>query len=279
MIIDFHTHIFSPDVCADRALFRNDRQFNRLYESGQARLVDHHGLEEGMRSSGVERAVAMGFPWEREDHCAAQNDYFRRVGEESGGTILPFGSVPVSSTADIRTWVREIKKAGLSGVGEVGFYSDGMSPANISLIRSLLAAVTDEDLLLCLHVNEPVGHAYPGKYDPGLGELYAAIADHPGATVIFSHWGGGLLFYELMPEVSKTLKNCFYDTAASPYLYADGIYDAAVRIIGPRRILFGSDYPLLSPEKYLGPIRKCIADEEARAGILGENAARVLKIR
>ena len=86
-----------------------------------------------MRSSGVERAVAMGFPWEREDHCAAQNDYFRRVGEESGGTILPFGSVPVSGTADIRAWVREIKKAGLSGVGEVGFYSDGMSPANISL--------------------------------------------------------------------------------------------------------------------------------------------------
>lgn len=279
MIIDFHTHIFSPDVCADRTPFLNDRQFRLLYDSGQARLVDHRGLEEEMNSSGVQRAVAMGFPWEREDHCAAQNDYFRGVHDESGGMILPFGSVPVSGSADIRKWVRDIRKAGLSGVGEVGFYRDGMSPANIDLLRRLLAAVSEEGLPLCLHVNEPVGHSYPGKYDPRLGEMYAAVADHPDATVIFSHWGGGLLFYELMPEVSNALKNCYYDTAASPYLYTDGIYEAAMGIIGPGRILFGSDYPLLSPARYLEAIGKCIVDREARAGILGENAARVLKIR
>lgn len=279
MIIDFHTHIFSPDVCADRTPFLNDRQFRLLYDSGQARLVDHRGLEEEMQSSGVQRAVAMGFPWEREDHCAAQNDYFRVVHDESGGKILPFGSVPVSGTADIRTWVRDIRKAGLAGVGEVGFYRDGMSPANIDLLRRLLAAVSKEGLPLCLHVNEPVGHSYPGKYDPRLGEMYAAVADHPEATVIFSHWGGGLLFYELMPEVSKALKNCYYDTAASPYLYTEGIYGTAVKMIGPGKILFGSDYPLLSPARYLGPIGKCIADRDARAAILGENAARVLKIR
>jgi uncharacterized protein len=279
MIIDFHTHIFSPAVCEDRAAFLNDRQFSLLYDSGHAHLVDHHGLEEAMRSSGVDRAVAMGFPWEREDFCALQNDYFRQVREESGDAILPFGSVPVSGSTDIRTWVREIKKAGLAGVGEVGFYRDGMSPANTDLLRRLLAAVTEEGLPLCLHVNEPVGHSYPGKYDPGLGGLYEAVAEHPGATVIFSHWGGGLIFYELMPEVSRALANCYYDTAASPYLYADGIYDTAARIIGPRRILFGSDYPLLPPGRYLESIRKCVADDEARAGILGENAARVLNIR
>jgi uncharacterized protein len=139
--------------------------------------------------------------------------------------------------------------------------------------------VTDEDIPLCLHVNEPVGHPYPGKYDPGLGALYAVIADHPDATVIFSHWGGGLLFYELMPEVSGALKNCYYDTAATPYLYTEGIYETARNIIGSRRILFGTDFPLLSPGRYLEPIRKCIADEEARADILGGNAARLLKIR
>ncbi len=279
MIIDFHTHIFSPEVCADRTLFLNDRQFSRLYDSGQAHLIDHRSLAEAMRSSGVERAIAMGFPWEREDHCAAQNDYFRRVRDESGGVILPFGSVPVSGSADIRAWVRDIKKAGLSGVGELSFYTDGMSPSNIDLLRRLLASVSDEGLPLCIHVNEPVGHSYPGKYDPGLGELYAAVADHPDATVIFSHWGGGLLFYELMPEVKKALANCYYDTAATPYLYSDGIYEAAINIIGARKILFGSDFPLLSPGRYLDPIRRCVTDEEARACILGGNAARVLTIR
>lgn len=279
MIVDFHTHMFTPDVCADRAPFLNDGQFRRLYDAPGARIVDHRGLGEAMRSSGVDIAVAMGFPWEREDHCAAQNDYFRRVLDETGGAILPFGSVPVGGTADVRAWVRDIKKAGLAGVGEIGFYKDGMSHANIDLLRRLLSAVSDEKIPLCLHVNEPVGHAYPGKYDPGMGELYAALADHPGATVILSHWGGGLLFYELMPEVSKALRNCYYDTAASPYLYTEAVYDAAIKIIGPQRILFGSDYPLISPGRYLATIGKCVAGSEARAGILGENAARVLTIR
>jgi uncharacterized protein len=278
MIIDFHTHLFSPEVCADRRPFLNDRQFGGLYASDRSRLVDHRGLLEAMRSAGVDRAIAMGFPWEREDHCFVQNDYFRRAHDESGGTILPFGSVPVGGTVDISAWVRDIKRAGLFGVGEIAFYRDGMTPGNIDLIRRLLAAVTDEGLPLCLHVNEPVGHLYPGKYDPGMGELYAAIACHPAATVILSHWGGGLLFYELMPEVSKALANCYYDTAASPYLYTDEIYETAMRIIGPRRILFGTDFPLLSPATYLEPIRKCIEDVEARADILGGNAARLLKI-
>ena len=278
MIIDFHTHIFSPGLCTDRRPYLDDGQFSLLYGSKEARCVDHAALADMMRSSGVDRAVAMGFPWEREDHCAEQNEYLRRAHGESGGAILPFGSVPVCGTADVGAWVRDIRRAGLFGVGEVAFYRNGMTPANVALLRRLLAAVTEEGMPLCLHVNEPVGHAYPGKYEPVLGELYAAIADHPGATVILSHWGGGLLFYELMPEVAKALGNCYYDTAATPYLYSEGIYSAAQGIIGPRRILFGTDYPLLAPGRYLESIRKHIADDEARAGILGVNAARLLKI-
>jgi uncharacterized protein len=278
MIIDIHTHIFSPGLCADREPFLNDGQFSILYGSREARCVDHRALADAMRSSGVERAVAMGFPWERQDHCAAQNDYLRRAHDESGGAILPFGSVPVSGEADVRSWVRDIRRAGLFGVGEVAFYRDGMTPANIDLLRRLLAAVTDEGIPLCLHVNEPVGHPYPGKYEPGMHELYAAIADHPDATVILSHWGGGLLFYELMPEVSGTLANCYYDTAATPYLYSERIYQIALGIIGPRRVLFGTDFPLLPPGRYLDPMWKFVADDEARAAILGGNAARLLKL-
>lgn len=278
MIIDVHTHIFSPGLCEDRGPYLNDGHFSLLYGPREARCVDHRALADAMRSAGVERAVVMGFPWEREDHCAAQNDYLRRVRDESGGAILPFGSVPVGGAADVRSWVRDIKRAGLSGVGEVAFYRDGMCPATIDLLRRLLAAVTEEDMPLCLHVNEPVGHPYPGKYEPALHELFAAIADHPDATVILSHWGGGLLFYELMPEVSGVLTNCYYDTAATPFLYSERIYLAALNIIGPRRILFGTDFPLLSPGRYLDPIWKFVADDEARAAILGGNAARLLKI-
>src|SRR4030042_2852435 len=267
MIIDFHTHIFSADVCRNREPFLADGQFQSIYGMAGAPLIDHRDLANFMLRSGIDRAVAMGFPWEREDFCAAQNEYFRTVAESSGGSIIPFASVPVNRTARIDAWVREIKDMGFRGVGEVSYYRNGMNSESIDHLRSLLSAARSYSLPVCLHVNEPVGHRYPGKYDPLLQEVHAAVAEHPDVVVILSHWGGGLLFYELMPEVSRSLKNCYYDTAATPLLYADEIYGIAYRITGSKKILFGTDYPLLSADRYIDAIKKSIPDEESLADI------------
>ena len=278
MIVDVHTHIFSDDIRVHRDRYLADGQFRCLYGSEKARLIDHRELMTAMKQSGIDYAVAMGFPWESEELCAAQNEYFQRVAEFSGRTIIPFGSVPINYSIDVESWVRAIRESGLRGVGEVGFYRHGMNAENIEFLRRLFAAVQSCSLPLCLHVSEPVGHAYPGKYEPHFGDLSAVIADYPDVTLILSHWGGGLLFYELMPEVSKTLANCCYDTAASSFLYDDGIYGISLKITGSKKILFGSDYPLLPYRRYLDPINGTIADENMKADILGLNAARILKI-
>jgi uncharacterized protein len=278
MIIDFHTHIFSGDVCGARENFLSDGQFRCVYENEKARLVDHRSLMAAMSESGIDYAVAMGFPWEREEFCAAQNEYLASVIKASGGTIIPFGSVPAHDFINVEAWVKEISNLGLRGIGEISFYRYGMTSRNIARIRALLGAARMYSLPLCIHVNEPVGHRYPGKYDPNLRELYAAVIEYPDVAVVFSHWGGGLIFYELMPEVSKSLSHCYYDTAASPFLYAETLYGVAPRIAGSKKILFGTDYPLLPPSRYLEPIGRIIEDEGWKADILGMNAARLLKI-
>lgn len=278
MIIDFHTHIFSLDICNDRSGALADRQFACIYADEKSVLVGHGALMEAMRSSGIDRAVAMGFPWERDGFCAAQNEYLASVMRLSDGAIMPFGSVPVNDSIDVDKWVREIREMGLSGIGEVAFYRNGMTPENAGYLKRLLAAARACSLPLCLHVNEPVGHDYPGKYDPNLGELFETLAAYPDVTVILSHWGGGLLFYELMPEVRKGLAHCCYDTAATPYLYSDDIYRIAAGIAGPKRILYGSDYPLLAAKRYLESVGRAVPDRNDRADILGMNAARLLHI-
>lgn len=277
MIIDFHTHIFSPETLRGRGRLLDDAQFRSIYESEKARLIDHEGLLTAMNGAGIDYAVAMGFSWEREEFAAAQNEYMRTVPGLSGGRIIPFGSLPVGESTDVAARVREIQEMGFRGIGEVSFYRSGMTPGRKEFLEQLLDAATRASLPVCLHVNEPVGHRYPGKYEPGFGELYEVISGHPGARVILSHWGGGLLFYELMPEVRRAMRNCLYDTAASPYLYDDSIYDIAPGITGSERVLFGSDYPLLSPRRYLEPIGKA-GNETSRADILGGNAARILGI-
>ena len=74
------------------------------------------------------------------------------------------------------------------------------------------------------------------------------INNYPDTNIICSHWGGGLPFYSLMPEITDSLKNVYFDTSASTLLYDKKIFDISVSLIGSKKILFGSDFPLVNPK-------------------------------
>jgi hypothetical protein len=93
-----------------------------------------------------------------------------------------------------------------------------------------------------------------------------------------AHWGGGFFFYELMPEVAKAAERTWYDTAASPFLYRRKIYSVAVTIVGADKILFGSDYPLIPPRRYIEEMEDSGLGEEERRKILGQNIKNLLKL-
>jgi predicted TIM-barrel fold metal-dependent hydrolase len=100
-----------------------------------------------------------------------------------------------------------------------------------------------------------------------------------GATLIFAHWGGGLLFFELFKKQAPgLLADIYYDTAASPYVYRTDIYRVAAQAVGPDRILFGSDYPLLSPSRYFEEMKQSGLPDRDIDSISGENAARIFRI-
>jgi len=276
MIIDFHTHIFPREVSASKDLYMDDPGFKLLYSSDKSALIDHAGLTEYILTNKLYGAAVMSFTWERERHCLRQNEYMASIAGRN--RIFPFGSIPLSGSKSVNAYAAEIKEFGLSGIGEVAFYKDGMSASNIKYLREVLEASVEFSLPVCLHLNEPVGHKYTGKYEPVLAAVYDLLKSVPDAKVILSHWGGGLLFYELMPEVEKTLENVFYDTAASPYLYRSEIYSTALKIIGAEKIVFGSDYPLLGLERYKNIIDKEVPLKSDRDKILGGNAQRILGI-
>lgn len=279
MIVDFHTHLFNHDVCQNMERYLDDDIFNFLYNNTRSKMVDHNHLLESMKDSSIDYAVAMGFPWVNEKYCEEQNIYFSTINKLTGGKILPFGSVPPGSRGNIEAWVKDIGDKGLFGIGEVAFYADGLNEKNTIYLRNLLDAAQKYSLPVCLHVNEPVGHEYSGKYEPSFTKLYSIITEFPEVTLVLAHWGGGLLFYELMPEVSDAFKNVYYDTAASPFLYRDDIYQASVDIIGSKKILFGTDYPLIKFERYINSIEGNIDDETVKKDILYGNASGILGLQ
>jgi hypothetical protein len=120
-----------------------------------------------------------------------------------------------------------------------------------------------------------VGHEYPGKTKGSLHAAYRFLQTLPEVTFIFAHWGGGFFFYELMPEVADAAVRVYYDTAASPFLYRPSIYSLALRIIGSHRILFGSDYPLIPPQRYFREMAEVPLPARAQTRIKGLNAQRL----
>jgi uncharacterized protein len=277
-VIDFHTHIFSPEIIARRGEYLQDRHFSLLYGDPVSRMADNVTLLKAMNASSVDLSVIMGFPWTSEKFCEAQNSFYSTLHGLSLSRLFPYGSVPVIKGIDTDSWTREIRKLGLYGVGEVAFYTGGMTGDAISFLESLLDSSARHGLPVCLHVNEPIGHLYPGKYDPGFDRLFSVIKNQPDATIILAHWGGGLFFYELMPEVRSAFARVFYDTAASPFLYDERIFATACGITGPDKILFGSDFPLIQPTRYLESIRRVLYSSHDIERVCFLNAKGILGI-
>jgi predicted TIM-barrel fold metal-dependent hydrolase len=99
----------------------------------------------------------------------------------------------------------------------------------------------------------------------------------PEATIVCAHWGGGLPFYELMPEVRSALGNVYYDTAASPLLYDASILPLLARLV-PHKICFGSDFPLLRPARYLQRFCAAGLKHDSLQAVLERNAATILAL-
>jgi predicted TIM-barrel fold metal-dependent hydrolase len=156
-------------------------------------------------------------------------------------------------------------------------YHGGWSLADFEALSPSLELAEAADAPVLIHVNEPVGHSYPGKIAVDFRGLLRIIKAYPRVTFILAHFGGGVFIYGLMPEIASDLTRTYLDTAASPFLYHPQIFDIATRILGPDKILFGSDYPLLTTTRYVKQIADSGIPDELKAGIMGENAARLFQ--
>jgi predicted TIM-barrel fold metal-dependent hydrolase len=271
MIIDFHVHIFPPEMVSNRERFFDDEHFAALYASEKSKLVGREALCAMMDEQGIERAVAMAFPFANDAYRKQHNEYILEASLATGGRIIPFVMPPIDDIDGMGQWLDCAKKNGAAGIGEVAFYSSGFGNKEQQYLEAILRAASQANLPVCIHVNEPVGHRYPGKYSNSFELLYEIITKNQRTKIILAHWGGGLFFYELMKEVRESLKHVWYDTAATPFLYEETIYRIARDIIGSEKIVFGSDYPLISPARYLHSIRNFFDDHE-REYVVSRNA-------
>jgi len=279
MIIDFHTHIFPKDICENRErYFQDEPAFRLIYDSPKSRLVTAESLISAMDENQVDLSVVFGFPWKNPDTIRLCNDY----------TIESVAKYPKRMKGlccldpfciDAAEETRRCVENGLSGVGELAFYLSGIEPDILDRLEPVMDICRIEGLPILIHTNEPIGHSYPGKTPNTLMQIYRIPLRFPENKIVFAHWGGGIFFFTLLKkEVREAMKNVYYDTAASPFLYDPKIYEIAADLAGEDRILFGSDYPLLPPSRYFAEIETLGIPEKTQKMILGKNAKSILKI-
>lgn len=279
MLIDFHTHIFPKSIREQRdRFFTNEPAFELLYASPKSKMVGADQLVEQMDAQGIEKAVTFGFPWCTPATAEYHNDYILEAVARHPDRLIGFCCVDAMQT-QAPAEVERCLKAGLSGVGELAFYCSELNCQDIGGMDDIMALAARYDCPVMIHTNEPVGHAYPGKTDNTLAQIYALVKKYPHNRLVLAHWGGGIFWYSLMKkEVSEVLSNVWFDTAASPFLYRPDIYRLALELAGPDKILLGTDYPLLPVKRYLEEMRQAELSEAQQHKICYWNAAALLKI-
>jgi hypothetical protein len=277
MVIDFHTHIFPPPFREKKEVFFcREPTFEALYRSATARIATCEELVDAMEEQGVQKSVVFGFPWEEEDHFRQHNDYIIESVHKHPDKLIGFCCFSPLSPRGAKE-VERCLAAGLSGVGELAVYQSGFSSETLHGLGEVMRVCADRNAPVLVHTNEPVGHVYPGKTPLQLNEIYSLLKHYPSNRIILAHWGGGLFFYGLMKkEVKEVFTNVWFDTAASPYLYLPQVYRLAGEIIGFGKILFGSDYPLLKPDRYFREMAEAGLTSEALELVKGKNAVALL---
>ncbi|MDQ7784256.1 MAG: amidohydrolase family protein [Desulfomonilaceae bacterium] len=279
MIIDSHVHLLPRRVQHDRTPFcRSDSAFGSIYSSSKAKLVSETDILHYMDRYGIEKAIVFGFPWEDPGLVRENNDEIWSFHQKHPERIIPFAVLTSGQREPSLKEAARTLEGGFAGFGELAMYHHGWRLADFEALSPSLQLAQMKRVPVIIHVNEPVGHHYPGKIPVDFRGLLRIIKAHAEVDFILAHFGGGIFVYALMPEVAKILSRTYLDTAASPYLYDPKVFRVAADIMGVDKILFGSDYPLLPLSRYVKQLEEAGIDGDMRERILGRNLADLLKL-
>ena len=277
MTIDFHTHIFPPELRAQRERYLSrDATFRELFGHPRAKLATADELVEAMDRDGVSRSVVMGMGWTDPGLGREVNDYIIDSVRRRPDRLAGFAGINPAWGSDAAKELGRCAAQGLIGVGELHPDTQSYDLGDRAVMAPVMKVAAERGLMVTTHSSEPVGHQYAGKGTTGPESLWKLIVNFPEVTIVCAHWGGGLPFYGLMPEVADSIANVYFDTAASPFLYSPTVFSTVAGLVGAERILLASDYPLMSISRVRDQLEGSGLSEQAVRSIASENAARLL---
>lgn len=288
MRIDAHVHFVPPATDDTRTARARAEPYLALLQSsgGPQGYASAARMLADADAAQIDQLVVLGLYPQQHASCVMSNTATLDLAQQYPQRIIPFVVLQPLAGVAAHEELRRAVAAGARGVGELSPYAQGYGwddPAFLALVEACLA----HDLPLNIHINAPVGRNYPGKVPTAPQRAYELAVRYPKLQLILAHWGGGLLFYEIIPQVAAALANVCYDTAASPLTYPTAaIVRAALACVSPHKILYGSDYPLLLTPRasrepamtgFAADLAACLPDFASQQAVFGGNMIALLE--
>jgi predicted TIM-barrel fold metal-dependent hydrolase len=223
---------------------------------------------EAMRAASVDRMLISA--WYGPRNVMISNDEVAGFVAESQGRLIGVGSVDISKPYAAMTEARRaIRELGFKGIRILPWLWE--VPPTDRRFYPVYAACCELAVPFCTQIGH-TGPLMPSEVGRPIYLDQVAI-DFPELKIVAGHIG-----YPWTDEaiaVATKHENVFIDTSA----YTAARYpDALVRYLrghGRRKVLFGSNYPMIRPAKALEALGTLGLDDETKALFLGGNAKRV----
>lgn len=265
-IIDAWIQHPTPDFVA-HDMFASLRRWMGITEIPDAFPIEF--TSGALESAGVDRALVTA--WVGPSGTLISNDEVAAVVKARPDLFVGVASVdimkPMSAVRELR---RAVKDLGLRALRILPWLW-GLPP-NDRRYYPLYAECIELGIPFCLQVGHagPLCPSEPGRPIPYLDEV---AVDFPELVIVGGHIG--YPWTEEMIALCTKYENVHIDTSAyKPKRYPAALVDYMKRH-GRKKVLFGSNFPMVMPGDCLAQVDDLGLDDEAKALFLGGNAARV----
>jgi predicted TIM-barrel fold metal-dependent hydrolase len=274
--IDIHTHVPNPPGSGSSA---TQEQMARYFGTNQ-----RGSIEEMYETFTQMDIFAVIFGVDAETTSGARytgNDYTASIVQRYPDRFMGFASVdPHKGKAAVIEMERSVKELGLRGL-KLHPISQAFFPNDIRFYP-LWEKCAELGVPVLFHTGQTaVGAGLPGG--GGLKLKYAqpihmddVAADFPTLNIIMAH--PGVPWQEEQLSIALHKPNVFIDLSGWSPKYFRPILVQYANSILQDKVLYGSDFPALTPERWLRDFEGLELKPEVRQKILLDNAKKLLKI-
>jgi predicted TIM-barrel fold metal-dependent hydrolase len=280
--IDVHVHVESDEdghLSLDQELMDASAAYFKGSENRTPTVAD---LASRYREAGMAAVVFTVDATTATGHPALSSERIAEAAAENADVLIPFGSVDPHQGAAAEDRARLLVEE--HGVRGFKFHPSlqAFSP-NDPVFAPLWATIEELGVPALFHTGQNgIGAGLPGGR--GIKLAYSnplllddVAADFPDLTVILAHpsvpWQAEAI------SMATHKANVFIDLSGwRPKYFPPELVRAAGGMLRSK-VLFGTDYPLITPERWMADFADLGIDPDRWPGILKDNAAGILGLR